>query len=193
MSQTETQPGTTPSPRRTSPHGLGNRVGRLLWGIVWAVLFRPSPRPLHLWRNTLLRLFGARLHRTSRVFSSARVWAPWNLAMGPHATISEHVDVYNVEPITLGARAAVSQYSFLCAASHDHEDPALPLISAPITIGDDAWVAADVFVAPGVEIGTGTVVGARASVFKSLPPWVVATGSPARPVGPRRLPGRSPA
>lgn len=185
-SSTPDQPSVKP-PEQSSPHSLGNRLGRLVWGVVYLLLFRPSPRPCHFWRNWLLRIFGARMHPSARVFASARVWAPWNLRMGRHAMISERVDVYNVSPITLGDRAAVSQYSFLCTASHDHEFSTLPLVHAPISIGADAWVAADVFVAPGVTIGAGSVVGARSSVFKDLPAWMVCVGNPARPVKPRVL------
>lgn len=177
----------THPPNQSSPHGLGNRLARLAWAVAYWGLFRPSPRVLHFWRRGLLRLFGAKMAGTSRVFASARVWAPWNLRMGAYAMISERVDVYNVSPVTLGDRAAVSQYSFLCTASHDHEDRTLPLTHAPITLGADAWVAADVFVGPGVTIGEGTVVGARSSVFKDLPPWQVCVGNPARPVRPRTL------
>jgi putative colanic acid biosynthesis acetyltransferase WcaF len=59
------------------------------------------------------------------------------------------------------------------------------LLKPPITIGDDAWIAADAFVGPGVTIGAGTLVGARSNVFGDLPPMVVAVGSPARAVRPR--------
>ncbi|MFW5697792.1 MAG: hypothetical protein ACOCX1_04465, partial [Fimbriimonadaceae bacterium] len=38
---------------------LQNRLRRLLWNVVYKLLFRPSPRPLHGWRAGLLRLFGA--------------------------------------------------------------------------------------------------------------------------------------
>ena len=42
-------------------------------------------------------------------------------------------------------------------------------------------------VGPGVSVGEGTVVGARSSVFKDLPPWTVCVGSPAKPIGRRVL------
>jgi putative colanic acid biosynthesis acetyltransferase WcaF len=82
----------------------------------------------------------------------------------------------------IGARTVISQYSYLCGASHDFELARRPLVPAPITIGADAWIAADVFVAPGVTIGDGVVVGARSSVFSDLEPWKICTGSPARAV-----------
>ena len=61
-------------------------------------------------------------------------------------------------------------------------------VSAPITIGTRAWVCADVFVGPGVSIGEGTVVGARSSVFRNLPAWCVAAGSPAKAIRERKPP-----
>jgi putative colanic acid biosynthesis acetyltransferase WcaF len=63
----------------------------------------------------------------------------------------------------------------------------MPLVAAPITIGDRVWITADVFVGPGVTIGDGAVVTARSSVFGDLPPWMVARGNPAVPVKPRRF------
>src|SRR5690606_6880132 len=105
-----------------------------------------------------------------------------NLSMGDYATLADDVDCYCVAPIRIGANTTVSQYTYLCAATHDFEDPRFPLRPAPITTGRDCWVAACCFVAPGVSIGDGAVVGARSSVFKDLPAWKVCTGTPAKPV-----------
>lgn len=66
----------------------------------------------------------------------------------------------------------------------------MPLIAAPITLGERVWITADVFVGPGVTIGDGTVVTARSSVFGDLPPWMVASGNPATPRKRRVFEGR---
>ena len=189
--QTHSERVVSTAPEKASPHSVGNRVARVAWGVVCAVLFRPSPRPFHAWRRLLLSLFGASLHPSARVYPRARVWGPWNLTMGERATIADDVDVYCVRPLSIGARSTVSQYTYLCGATHDHRDPALPLVPMPVTIGSDVWVAADVFVAPGVTIGDGVVVGSRSSVFKDLPPWTVCMGTPAKPTGERILKGRN--
>lgn len=93
--------------------------------------------------------------------------------------LADHVDCYSVDRVTLCAGATVSQYSYLCTASHDYRDVSHPLVAAPILIGKQAWVTADVFVAPGVTIGDGAVITARSSVFHDIPPWRVASGNPA--------------
>jgi len=170
-----------------SPHSFRNRLLRVIWGWVWLLLYRPSPRPLHGWRRSLLRLFGARIGRSVHVYPSAKVWAPWNLEMEEHSCLADNVDCYCVAPIAIGAHATVSQYSYLCSASHDYTLPDLPLTSAPIVIGNGAWVAADVFVGPGVTIGEGAVVGARSSVFRNVEPWTVVAGNPARKIRDRIL------
>ena len=54
--------------------------------------------------------------------------------------------------------------------------------SAPIAIGDDAWLGFDVVVLKGVTIGRGAVVGARSVVTRDVPAWSVVAGNPARVV-----------
>lgn len=110
--------------------------------------------------------------------------------MGDHSCLSGKVDCYCVAPIHIGAHATVSQYSFLCAASHDIEQADMPLTTGPIDIADGAWIAADVFIGPGVQIGEGAVVGARASVFEDVEPWTVVAGNPAKLIKRRILQSR---
>ncbi len=154
---------------------------RALWSVIWLFLFRLSPRMCHGWRRFLLRLFGAQIGQDVKVYPSARVWAPWNLTMHDFAVIGPSVDCYCVAPITIGAQSSVSQYSYLCTATHDFEDPDFQLSAQPIIIEDQVWIAVDVFVGPGVVIHQGAVVGARSSVFTNLPAWKVCYGSPAKP------------
>lgn len=177
-----------PTPEQDSPHSAANRLARGVWSIVHALLVRPSPRFAHRWRNLVYRAMGAKVHPTARIYPTARIWLPANLVMGEHACAGDYTDIYNVAPITIGARSTVSHYSFLCAASHDFEDPSQPLTVAPITLGENVWLAADVFIAPGVTIADGVVVGARSSVFSSdLPAWHLCAGSPAKAIRKREL------
>jgi putative colanic acid biosynthesis acetyltransferase WcaF len=165
---------------RSSPHPFRNRLNRALWAIVYLFLFRCSPKPLHSWRRFLLRAMGARIAANAVIHPSVRIWMPRNLTMGTFACLAPYVDCYNVAPVTIGAGAVVSQYSYLCAATHDYTKVSLPLIPLAIAIGPRAWVCADVFVGPGVTVGEGAVVGARSSVYKDVEPWHVVAGNPAR-------------
>lgn len=164
-----------------------NKILRAIWQVVWLILYRPSPVPFHAWRRALLRLFGAKIGRITHPYPSAKIWAPWNLTMHDHSCLSHHVDCYSVDKIELGPHVTISQYSYLCTASHDFTKRSMPLVTAPIFIGANAWVTADVFIGPGVTVGEGAVVGARSTVIRDVAPWTVVAGSPARVVGQRTL------
>lgn len=172
-----------------SPHSLGNKAARLLWGIAWRLLFRPTPWFWHAPRRALLRLFGARVGRGAQIMPSVSIWAPWNLTLGDFATVSHGADLYAVDRIEIGAHATVSQRAFLCTATHEIHDPHMPLRTAPIRIGPGAWIAAEAFIHPGVTVGAEAVVAARAVVRRDVPPRRIVAGNPAQEVGERRIHG----
>lgn len=161
---------------------LANRMRRALWGVVCALLFLPSPRPMHRWRAVLLRAFGAQIGRGAHVYPRVRVWAPWNLVVGEESGIADDVTLYTMAPIIIGRRVVISQGAHLCAGTHDYEDPRFPLTAHPIHVGDRAWIAAEAFVHPGVTIGEGAVIGARSVVTKDMPEWTVCAGHPCKPL-----------
>jgi putative colanic acid biosynthesis acetyltransferase WcaF len=170
-----------------NPHPLRNRALRVLWSISYSLFYRPSPNIAHRYRVSLLNLFGAKIHATAHPYPKCRIWAPWRLTMGAHSCLANNVDCYNVASITIEDYAIVSQYSYLCSASHDFSDRAFPLISKPIRIERQAWVAARAYVGPGVTIGSGAVVGANACAYRDVEPWTVVVGNPAKPIARRTL------
>ena len=177
--------------RYVNEFGVRNKAARMLWAMVHLLLFRLSPRPFFGWRRFLLRCFGAQVGRGVRTHSSLKVWAPWNLNVGDYSWLGEHVDCYNVDRVTIGAHAVVSQYAYLCTASHDISDPRMRLETAPIILCDNAWVCAGAYVGMGVVMGVGAVAAARAVIVKDVEPWTVVGGNPARLIKSRRLKGNS--
>ena len=161
---------------------LANRAARALWQIVYVLLFRPSPRPLHAWRAALLRLFGARLGKHAHIYPRARIWAPWNLHAEDVVAVGDDAIVYNPAPISLGSHSVVSEQAYLCAASHDYRDPTFPMISAPIVVERYAWICARASVQMGVTVHEGAILGLGAVATADLEPWSIYVGVPARRV-----------
>lgn len=160
------------------------KAGRVMWGFC-RPFFRWSPRPCRSWRNMLLRLFGAKIGKAVHIDPSAEIFIPWNLKIGDWSSVGFGALLYNLGPLTIGEKVTISQRAHLCGGSHDHRSPAMDLIKAPIAIGDGAWVCADAFIGPGVKVGKGAVVGARAVVVKDVEEGVVVAGNPAAVVGKR--------
>jgi putative colanic acid biosynthesis acetyltransferase WcaF len=165
---------------------LSNRMLRAIWGMVYVIFFRTSPRPFHAWRSILLRCFGAKLGKNCHIYGRARIWAPWNLECDELATIGDEAIIYNPAPVTLGSHAIISQQAYLCGATHDYENPNFPLVAFPISIGSYAWVCARATVQAGVSIGEGAVLALGSVATRDLQPWTVYGGVPARKIKARK-------
>jgi len=161
---------------------LSNRLRRLAWNVVWAILYRPSPRPFHAWRALLLRLFGATLGPNCHFYPKSKVWAPWLLTCADQVTAADHAEIYNPAPIALGSHAILSQSAYLCGATHDYDSPAFPLIAHTISIGPYAWICARASVSPGVTVGEGAILGLASVATHDLAPWTVYAGVPAKKI-----------
>ena len=134
------------------------------------------------WRRFLLRSFGAKIGRDVIIRPSAQITYPWKVEIGDYSWIGDDVVLYSLGDIEIGSNTVISQRSYLCTGSHDYASNNFDIYSKKIIIGSKCWLATDVYVAPFVSIGDGTVVGARSSVFKSLPSNKICIGSPAKPI-----------
>lgn len=163
------------------PYSTSNKIKRLIWNICWTIFARPFPRSTaNLWKIFLLNLFGGKVSHKAKVYSSAKIFMPWNLVMEEYSCLGPNVICYNAAPIIIKQYATVSQRTYLCTASHNISSPRHEQVEKPITIEKRSWVAAEAFVGPGVIVGEGAVVGARAAVFKDIEPWTVVGGNPAK-------------
>lgn len=163
---------------------FSNKMRRAMWHTVESLLFRPFAGVIfNKWRLFILKLFGANVQSDSGVYASARIWAPWNLKLGHNAWIGPHVECYNVDCIELADNVTVSQWAYLCTASHDTSkinNPVSGLIIAPIVIKENVWIGARAFISMGVEIGKNSIVGAMAAVFKDVEEYTIVGGNPAK-------------
>jgi len=88
--------------------------------------------------------------------------------------------------VSIGDDVVMAPDVVIMTGSHAFEDPSVPINSQgatsrrPVQIGRDVWIGTRVIIMPGVVIGEGSVIGAGSVVTKSIPPWSVAAGNPAR-------------
>lgn len=161
---------------------LKNRLARVVWMFADVLFFKLSPKPFHAWRSFMLRLFGAKVGKGVHVYPRVKIWAPWNIILDDGCGIANGAILYSQGTITVGKKAVISQGAHICAGTHDYTKSGFPLITKPIVIGDDVWIAAEAFVHPGITIGEGSVIGARSVVTKDMPSWMICAGFPCKPI-----------
>jgi len=156
------------------------------WKEAFWVLFQfwffslPYPLPSGF-RCALLRFFGAKIGRGCVVRSSVRIKFPWRLSLGDYVWIGEDVNILNLAAVSIESNCCISQGAFLCTGSHRFDRTEFDLVTKPISILESSWVAARVFVAPGVTIGPGSMCVAGSVVLRDVAPNTTVIGNPAFP------------
>lgn len=167
--------------RRSQKWTRREQVGRVLWALVHPA-FRFSPRPMWGIRRSILRMFGAQVSSGAHVYPTVKIAIPWNIRLGQDCAVGDCAILYSLGVISIGDRCTISQGAHLCAGTHDIADPARLLLKPPISVGNDAWVCADAFIGPGVNIGNGAIVGARAVVMRDVKVSAIMVGNPAQQI-----------
>lgn len=160
---------------------------RFLWALFSCIPFSLPGRYLSGLRIALLRLFGAKIGEKVLICSGVHVWFPWYLSIGECSAIGRSVELYNYANIYIGSHTVISQYSYICTASHDYLSESMDFFAKSITIGDYVWVAAGAMICPGVTVSSGAVVGAKSLVASDLDEWSIYAGVPARKIRDRIL------
>lgn len=165
---------------------LKNKLGRAIWNVIYVLIIRPLPsKGFNNWYVFVLRLFGAKIGKNCTVKNTVRIWAPWNLIMENNSLIDSNCYCYNPGLIHIMTESIVSFNVSLITASHNISSRNHELIIKPIIIGKYVWVASESYLGPGVNVGDGAVIAARAVVVKDVQPWTVVGGNPAKFIGVR--------
>ena len=101
------------------------------------------------------------------------------------------VDCELIGDVQIGRNVMMGPRVTIITINHGFRELGVPMIeqghsgTRPVIIDDDVWIGVGVIILPGVRVGRGAVVGAGAVVTKSVEPWSVVGGNPARVIGTR--------
>ena len=132
------------------------------------------------------RLFiGDNFHLGSEfVPSHIVVYPSGELTIGDNVNISYGLGLSAATTVTIGNGVHIGPYSMILDTDfHGVADRDGEVQEAPIAIGDKVWLSHRVSVLRGVTIGEGAIVAAGSVVTKSIPPYAIAGGLPAKVVG----------
>ncbi|MBR5206437.1 MAG: acetyltransferase [Alistipes sp.] len=116
------------------------------------------------------------------------------IIFGKNVQVNDYVHISAMDSVVIGDNVLMASHVYISDNSHGFygggENDSSPLtppkdrpyMIAPVKIGENTWIGEGVIVMPGVEIGSGCVIGAHSIVNKSIPNNCIAVGSPAKVV-----------
>lgn len=128
----------------------------------------------------MVRLWGGKIDWDVSIHPSAQIDFPWHLTMKHKSSLGEHCWVYCMENIIIGESTCIGKEVYLITGSHNINSPGFELVTRPITIGSNVWIATGSTVMPGIELGDYAVVGASSVVTKHVESYDVVGGNPAK-------------
>ncbi len=111
------------------------------------------------------------------------------LSIGSNSGIGVRCEVYG--PVRIGNDVMMGPEVVIYTRNHRHDQKDIPMrcqgleMEKPVTIGNDVWIGRRAMILPGVEIGDGAIVAAGAVVTRSMPPYSIIGGVPAKVIGMR--------
>ena len=181
------------TPVQTNQRPLKEKLIQRAWEVARVILCYTTPFFMRKWRRFVVSVFaricgvGGDIHNYVSIARKCRIDYPWNVAIGEKSSIGSGAWVYALDKIVIGKNVCIGEDVRLITGSHDIASPHFDLVTKPITINDNVWVATGAIVLPGVTIGEGAVVGAGAVVAKDVEPWAVVVGNPAKFIKKREL------
>lgn len=163
-----------------------SKAKNIVWRIVNSLIF-PITFRMNWVRVFLIKIFGAKIGKNSRISSDCRIDHPGNLIIGVNSSVGNNVYLQCLDKIFIGDNVCISEGVSILTGTHDINSDKFDLKTKPIYIRDKVWVAFNAIILPGVDLGVGCVVGAGSVVVKSVEDFAVVSGNPAKNISKRLI------
>lgn len=142
--------------------------------------------PSHTIRNIKYRLFGIKLGKGSTIHMWANFFEPNNIIIGEDTIVGDHAFLDGRAKLIIGNHVDIASSVMIYNSEHDLESPSFTARTEAVEIEDYVFIGPRVTILPGVKIGKGAVVAAGAVVTKSVQPFEIVGGVPAKVIGERK-------
>ncbi|MGF7040659.1 acetyltransferase-like isoleucine patch superfamily enzyme [Mucilaginibacter lappiensis] len=138
--------------------------------------------PFHTLRILLLRILKAKINWRVGIYRGFEIRSPWKLKIGKGSVVGHNALLDARMGLTIGCNVNISNEVMIWTLHHDYNDANFAQIGQAVIIEDYVWLCSRCIILPGVTIGRGAVVAAGAVVTKSVPPYTVVGGVPAKQI-----------
>lgn len=170
--------------RRVKTIWLELVTGLLWWFVGWL--------PSHHLRRFFYRLSGMKIGSGSTIHMMGRIYDPTHIVIGKDSILGEYVTLDGRRQlpgsqggITIGNHVDIASQVMIWTSQHDVHDPSFKAIEEPVVIEDYVFIGPRSIILPGVTIGQGAIIAAGSVVTKSVAPFKIVAGTPAKEIGDR--------
>ena len=142
--------------------------------------------PSHHVRRFFYRLAGMTIGAGSTIHTGARFYNPQNISIGKDSIIGEGIVLDGRDKLHIGSHVDIASDVMIYNAQHATDSDDFHAVNALVTVEDYVFIGPRVIILPGVIIGKGAVVAAGAVVTKSVNPFEIVGGVPAKVIGERK-------
>jgi acetyltransferase-like isoleucine patch superfamily enzyme len=143
--------------------------------------------PSHMIRLAVFKLAGVKIGHGSVLHMGCRFFDPRGVTIGNDSIIGDGVFLDGRAPLRIGNHVDIASQVLIYNSEHDLSDDRFSAIEDKVTIEDYVFIGPRAIILPGVSIGNGAVVAAGAVVTKSIEPFAIVGGVPAKVIGERHL------
>jgi acetyltransferase-like isoleucine patch superfamily enzyme len=108
----------------------------------------------------------------------SKIWSGEEIIIGNDVLISHNVNIIDSNSHELESKERSKGYMSIVTLGHPSEKGSI--LSAPIRIGNSAWINFNSIILKGITIGEGAIVAAGSVVTKDVPPFAIVAGNPAK-------------
>ncbi len=161
-------------------------VKRYAYGLICLALNITGVIPSQILRKFIYRyVFRVKSGPGCVFYGHIEFRSPWKIEIGANSVIGRGCLLDGRKGLRIGANVNISSGAWIWTLQHDIGAADFTAVGAPVEVHDRAWICARAMILPGAVIGEGAVVGAGAVVNRTVKPFSIVAGVPAREVGQR--------
>lgn len=134
-------------------------------------------------RKIGLAIFGVKIYGKVSMFSGFEIRNPKGLIFQGDSSVGPNVLLDARKGLIIGKNVTIARNAMIWTLHHDYNDSQFKAIGEKVIIGDYAWICSGSIILPGVSVGEGAIVASGAVVTKSVEPYSVVAGVPAKQIG----------